>query len=333
MKILVTGAAGFIGSALCARLSEDRNEVIGIDNYSNYYASDLKYMRTNFLLNKTNLITQELDICDEVKLENFIKRNKPDIVVNLAAQAGVRLDSSQNYKYVQNNLVGFFNIITVTVKEKIPFFLYASSSSVYGNTAHLPYTESSNILEPNSFYGATKLANEIFTSTLLKNSLTAARGLRLFTVYGPWGRPDMAYFRMISNVISGSQFKFYGDGSVERDLTYINDAVNCISLLIKDLVKRPPGFNDVVNIGGGNPVSMNKLKETIEFLTKSKIEFLKFDNHSNDITKTMSNPALLNSIIGTIPDTDLNEGMEETIAWAKNQNIKTMLPRWVNSVE
>ena len=217
MQYLITGAAGFIGSHLCQKLAKEGNKIIAIDNYSDYYDVGLKNYRVKDLLEPLDLDVINLDITDEVKFDNLVSKSKPDVVINLAAQAGVRLPLKETDKYVHNNLVGFSNVLRSTVKNKVPHFLYASSSSIYGDKDAIPYIESEQNLHPTSFYGATKLANELLTPTLIQNSSTAARGLRFFTVYGPWGRPDMAYFRMIANVISGAEFNFFGDGSVERD--------------------------------------------------------------------------------------------------------------------
>jgi UDP-glucuronate 4-epimerase len=202
MQYLITGAAGFIGSFLCHKLAKEGNKIIAIDNFSNYYDVGLKNTRVKELLEPLNVDVINLDITDDLKFDNLVSKSKPDVVINLAAQAGVRLPVNETDKYVNSNLVGFSNVLRSTVNNKVPFFLYASSSSVYGDKAAIPYIESEQNLHPTSFYGATKLANELLTPTLIQNSSTAARGLRFFTVYGPWGRPDMAYFRMIANVIS-----------------------------------------------------------------------------------------------------------------------------------
>ena len=208
MQYLITGAAGFIGSFLCHKLAKEGNKIIAIDNFSKYYDVGLKKTRVKELLEPLNVDVINLDITDSLKFDDLVSKSKPNVVINLAAQAGVRLPLNETDKYVNNNLVGFSNVLRSTVNNKVPFFLYASSSSVYGDKAAIPYIEIEQNLHPTSFYGATKLANELLTPTLIQNSSTAARGLRFFTVYGPWGRPDMAYFRMIANVISGAEFNF-----------------------------------------------------------------------------------------------------------------------------
>jgi UDP-glucuronate 4-epimerase len=333
MKYLVTGAAGFIGSHLCQRLATEGNEVIAIDNFSDYYDVNLKKLRVEKLLTPLQLKVLSVDISDKNAIDELIVSSKPEVIINLAAQAGVRLPTDQIHKYVNSNLVGFSNVLQSTVSNKIPYFLYASSSSVYGDQAAIPYTESEQNLHPNSFYGATKLANELLTPTLIKNSATIARGLRFFTVYGPWGRPDMAYFRMIANVVSESEFNFFGDGSIERDFTYIDDAVNSVIELSKELEKRKPGYSDVVNLGGGRPLSMNYLLENINKISKAEVKFNRQSSNANDAKKTVSDSKYIQSLIGSKPETKLEDGINKTYQWALQSDISAQLNNWVKSVQ
>jgi UDP-glucuronate 4-epimerase len=333
MNVFVTGAAGFIGSSLCQKLATEGNHVTAIDNFSDYYDVNLKKLRVEKLLTPLQVKVLSVDISDQNAIDELISSSKPEVVINLAAQAGVRLPTDQIHKYVNSNLVGFSNILQSTVSNKVPYFLYASSSSVYGDQAAIPYTESEQNLHPNSFYGATKLANELLTPTLVKNSATIARGLRFFTVYGPWGRPDMAYFRMIANVVSGSEFNFFGDGSVERDFTYIDDAVNSVIELSKELDKRKPGYSDVVNLGGGRPLSMNYLLENINKISKAEVKFNRQSSNSNDAKKTMSDSKYIQSLIGSKPETKLEDGINKTYQWALQSDISAQLNNWVKSVQ
>ena len=332
MQYLITGAAGFIGSFLCHKLAKEGNKIIAIDNFSSYYDVGLKNTRVKELLEPLNIDVINLDITDDLKFDNLVSKSKPDVVINLAAQAGVRLPVKETDKYVNSNLVGFSNVLRSTVNNKVPFFLYASSSSVYGDKAAIPYIESEQNLHPTSFYGATKLANELLTPTLIQNSSTAARGLRFFTVYGPWGRPDMAYFRMIANVISGAEFNFFGDGSVERDFTFVDDAVNSLMALSAELQNRKSGYSDVVNLGGGRPLSMNYLLETVSSISKNEVKFNRFNSNSNDAKKTMSDSKYMESLIGTKPSTKLEDGIVKTIEWALRKDISSNLNKWVKSV-
>ena len=333
MQYLITGAAGFIGSFLCHKLAKEGNKIIAIDNFSSYYDLGLKNTRVKELIEPLKIDVITLDITDDLKFDNLVSKSKPDVVINLAAQAGVRLPVNETDKYVNSNLVGFSNVLRSTVNNKVPFFLYASSSSVYGDKAAIPYIESEQNLHPTSFYGATKLANELLTPTLIQNSSTAARGLRFFTVYGPWGRPDMAYFRMIANVISGAEFNFFGDGSVERDFTFIDDAVNSVMALTTELQKRKPGYSDVVNLGGGRPLSMNFLLQTVSSISKNEVKFNRLNSNSNDAKKTMSDSKYIESLIGSKPSTKLEDGIAKTIDWAMRKDISLNLNNWVKSVQ
>lgn len=333
MKILVTGAAGFIGSALCQKLGTEGHNVVAIDNFSTYYDVSLKNSRIKELLKPLKIDVIDLDICNSTELNSLITRSELDVVINLAAQAGVRLSLKEANKYVESNLVGFSNILCSTVDNKVPYFLYASSSSVYGNKVAIPYTESEQNLHPASFYGATKLANELLTPTLVQSSATAARGLRFFTVYGPWGRPDMAYFRMIANIVSGSEFNFFGDGSIERDFTYIEDAINSVVALMDELKTHKPGYSDVVNLGGGRPLSMNYLLETVGSISKKEVKFKRHNSNANDAIKTMSDSTCIQSLIGSKPSIKLEDGIKKTIQWAMQEEIALCLNKWVNSVK
>lgn len=332
MKYLVTGSAGFIGSHLCKRLATQGNEVIAIDNFSDYYDVNLKKLRVEKLLAPLGVKVLNVDISDKSAIDELVAGSKPHVVINLAAQAGVRLPTEQIHEYVNSNLVGFSNVLQSTIINMVPYFLYASSSSVYGDQAAIPYSENEQILHPNSFYGATKLANELLTQTLIKNSVTVARGLRFFTVYGPWGRPDMAYFRMVANVVSGSEFNFFGDGRIERDFTYIEDAVDSITQLAIELQDKKVGFLDIVNVGGGKPNSMNYLIQLINKISKKNVTFNRKTEHKNDLKKTMADTQYIQTLINSKPSTDLETGMSETIKWASNSEINPLIKSWVESI-
>lgn len=331
MKYLITGAAGFIGSSISNSLAIDGNSVVGIDNFSDYYSKDLKNERVEKLLSPTGVKFIENDISEFMSINQIFQKEKPDFVIHLAAQAGVRIPLSQSQKYVKSNLVGFANVLQITVENEIPNFIYASSSSVYGDIAKIPYSELDYNLKPNSFYGATKLSNELLTPTLVHRSKTRARGLRLFTVYGPWGRPDMAYFRLFSAALSGSQFNLFGDGSVERDFTYIDDVVSIIKQLCEELQTNTDGFHDIVNIGGGRPLSMNYLKEEIEKVAVKQINIQRKIKHDGDSIKTKADSTYLESIIGKQQFTKLEKGIALFHAWCILPENLNRLEEWVRS--
>ncbi len=331
MRILVTGAAGFIGSALSASLASQNHEVVGIDNYSDYYSVELKKKRADFILKANKVSLMEVDLVNQKQVNKITSDFRPDSIIHLAAQAGVRLPREQYSKYVDSNLIGFTNIASAAAEFNVRNFLYASSSSVYGDSAKVPYTESEESLRPQSFYGVTKRFNEMAVASIFNNSSTRARGLRFFTVYGPWGRPDMAYFRMVSNVIAGTPFDLFGNGKVARDFTYISDVVDVVSNLMKELSFRSDGFSDIVNVGGGRPLSMNYLAEIISNLTQKKVTFESHPAKPEDVAQTMSDSTYLLSLIGSKPETKLEEGITNVIKWARSLDDPKTLDSWAKS--
>ncbi len=331
MKILITGAAGFVGSHLSSLLAEEGNEVHGIDNLSPYYAPDLKKLRLARLLEPKHIKFLNFDLLDGQTLRQFLKKNNYESVIHLAAQPGVRTPLNRSNEYIENNVQAFTNVLQLVTELEVPHFLYASSSSVYGNSKNIPYSETSEDIHPVSIYGATKRANELLAPAYVRESKTRARGLRFFTVYGPWGRPDMAYFRLINSGINKTEFTRFGDGNVKRDFTYISDITNQISGLLNELKSRERGFSDIVNIGGGNPHSLNDLIESVNSGLGSNIQILNSGMNPNDTLYTCADVSLQKSLTGFIPKVSLEKGIEETINWAKNKDICTELGRWINS--
>ena len=326
----MTGNAGFIGSAVTSFLQSEGHQVFGLDSLSNYYDVTLKSYRLERFPVYQNF---RGELQDEKFLNSVLDEVKPESVIHLAAQPGVRLPISKINKYVESNLVGFSNLLAQVVAREIPNFLYASSSSVYGDTSTPPYSEMELRISPNSFYGVTKYANELLTPTLVQGSKTKARGLRFFTVYGPWGRPDMAYFRMASNVLVGSPFKLYGDGNVRRDFTFIDDVVKAVGALHTELKSREGGFNDIVNIGGGNPVSMLEVLQTTSEIAGKRVEYGLGEPNANDVALTISDPSYLYQLTGQKPMTDIATGLKEFVNWGNQPGILPLLAQWVHSVE
>jgi UDP-glucuronate 4-epimerase len=331
MKILITGAAGFVGSHLSSLLAEEGNEVHGIDNLSPYYAPDLKKLRLARLLEPKNIKFLNFDLLDGQTLREILKKNNYESVIHLAAQPGVRTPLNRSNEYIENNVQAFTNVLQLVTELEVPHFLYASSSSVYGNSKNIPYSETSEDIHPVSIYGATKRANELLAPAYVRESKTRARGLRFFTVYGPWGRPDMAYFRLINSGINKTEFTRFGDGNVKRDFTYISDITNQISGLLNELKNRERGFSDIVNIGGGIPHSLNDLIESVNSGLGSKIQILNSGMNPNDTLYTCADVSLQKSLTGFIPKVSLEIGIKETINWAKNKDIYTELGPWINS--
>lgn len=330
MRAIVTGSSGFIGSALSERLLKSGWAVLGIDSHTDYYSTELKYRRLEKLRAHPNFEFIQLDVGDSTQMDKVIREFLPESIFHLAAQAGVRIPTVELQKYVRSNLIGFASTLQAAVINRVPNFLFASSSSVYGDIAKIPYSESELHLHPNSFYGATKLSNEILAKSLIPGSSTNARGMRFFTVYGPEGRPDMAYFRIISSLLEGPEFELFGDGSIERDFTFIDDCTKMIQLLEEELKVRTQGYFDIVNIGGGHPVSMNGLIEITSKRVGKPLSFKAGEANTKDAKRTMANAEYLISLVKEKPSTSIVEGIEKTVDWA-NSIKPGLLSRWVES--
>ena len=317
MQYLITGAAGFIGSFLCHKLAKEGNKIIAIDNFSNYYDVGLKNNRVKELLEPLNIDVVNLDIVDDAKFDNLVSKSKPDVVINLAAQAGVRLPLKETDKYVNSNLVGFSNVLRSTVNNKVPHFLYASSSSVYGDKAAIPYIESEQNLHPNSFYGATKLANELLTPTLIQNSSTAARGLRFFTVYGPWGRPDMALFLFTKAIVDGKPINVFNNGEMSRDFTYIDDIISGIQIVLDNPPLKENESNTpykISNIGNGAPETLGNFILSIEESLGIKAIKNMLPMQPGDVPQTWADIQDLNAL-GYKSITSIKIGVKKFIDW------------------
>ena len=330
-KILLTGAAGFIGSHFARKMLQMGFSLVGIDKFSDYYSPDYKIARLQSLELTNQFEIHNLDLSNFELLNNVVQSFKPDYIVHFAAQAGIRLPLERSETYVNDNILSFLNIIKSAQKNKVDGIMYASSSSVYGDDTPTPFLEKATNLNPKSFYGLTKLMNEKMAELLGDSKSLKMRGLRFFTVYGPWGRPDMAYYRLAAAAIGESNFKLFGDGTIQRDFTYIDDVVqNSFELLI-DLFNQRNGFRDVVNLGGGQPHSMKSLIEKIKHL--GEIEFDIQTEKVNDLDSiiTMASDEYLTSLIGKRKFKAIDEGVKELMNWAKKPEIKPHLKEWIDS--
>lgn len=331
MRYIVTGAAGFIGSKISSDLATAGHEVIGLDNFNDYYDVELKHLRVDSLLSPLSVKVERLDICDSLQVNNLIDRFKPNGIFHLAAQAGVRIPLRDISKYVNSNLVGFANVLKSALEHEVPNFVYASSSSVYGDSLNFPYREDDINIYPKSFYGVTKRTNELIANSLVPNSKTKARGLRFFTVYGPWGRPDMAYFRLINSALHGFEFNLFGDGTVERDFTYIDDVSSSTIKLMSQLDRCLVGHSDLVNIGGGAPVSMRSLIQEIEVQSGAAINLKQQSKFEGDVLKTVASNEYLSQLLDFDDFTDIKKGIEKTLSWATSLEVKNLISDWVKT--
>ena len=329
MRIIVTGAAGFIGSRLVSELASKEHEIFAVDSLNNYYSVDLKKKRVKKFLNYKSVKFEKNNLDNLKEARNFFRKTNADTVIHLAAQPGVRLESS---KYIKDNLIGFSNVLILSKEFNIRNFLYASSSSVYGDSSKSPFKESDLNILPNSFYGGTKLANEILTKSAFAGTNIRHRALRFFSVYGPWGRPDMAYFRLIASALSGTEFKLRGNGMIERDFTFIDDVVLMIYKLLLNLDENLTGFGDSVNVGGGRPHSMNYLIECISNLLNKPINVHRVPGTSQDLQRTCADFEYLDKLVGDRPRIKLETGLIKTINWAKEPEISKRILTWAKSV-
>lgn len=332
MRYLVTGAAGFIGSHLTHHLANSGADVVAVDNFSDYYSQDLKIARENNLISPLGLQILRVDLADADQVDGLLNLHDFDSVIHLAAQPGVRVPLSQHERYISSNLTGYANLLTKVREKGILNFLYASSSSVYGNSNDQIFSEQGSITDPLSFYGATKLANEVLAKSGRHESVTRTRGLRFFTVYGPWGRPDMAYFRIVASLLNDFKFPMFGNGRVLRDFTYVGDAINAVVKLNAQLSLEAHGHSDVVNIGGGHPYSLIDMVDVLENLLSKKVKSNINPANPNDVTRTCADPKLLKSLIGSAPETSLKDGLSEVVKWAQRQDVQSRLNQWCESV-
>ena len=316
MKILVTGAAGFIGSHLSKILIKDGNQVLGIDNFNTYYDVDLKYSRLNKFVNHRNFICKNIDLCDKSQLEEIFKNNNFDTVVNLAAQAGVRYSITNPQSYLDSNLIGFMNILEAVRNYEIPHLIYASSSSVYGNSDNIPYSESQNINKPISLYAATKISNEVMASSYSHLYDFSTTGLRFFTVYGPWGRPDMAYYLFTKNILENKPINVFAEGLLKRDFTYIDDIIDGMTLILNKTIDKKR--SEIFNIGNNKPIVVNDFIKTIEksLNMKAKINFLPMQD--GDVIQTYADLSKISKYVNFQPKTDIETGISIFCDWYKN---------------
>ena len=324
-RILVTGVAGFIGFHVCKRLLEQNVSVIGIDNINDYYDINLKKARLRELekINSNNkseeFIFFKCNLEDKSQLDKIFKKFQPNVIIHLAAQAGVRYSIKNPSVYISSNLVGFGNILESCRKIKIDHFLYASSSSIYGGNKKVPFSESDFVDSPVSLYAATKKANELMAHSYSHLYKIPCTGIRFFTVYGPWGRPDMALMIFTKAILASQPIRIFNHGKMYRDFTFIDDVTEAVFRLIK----KPPSNESllapsrIINIGNNNPTSLKKFVEIIEKELKIKAIKLYEEIQLGEVEKTYADIDLMKKLINYHPTTPLEEGIKKFLIWYK----------------
>ena len=328
MKIFVTGAAGFIGFHLTRALLNQGNEVIGVDNLNNYYNPALKQLRLDEINkhpNSSNFEFIKADIANRKLMEELFASNKFDAVINLAAQAGVRYSIENPHAYVDSNLVGFINILEGCRHSKVKHLVFASSSSVYGMNVKQPFSTQDRVDHPISLYAATKKSNELMAHTYSHLFNIPVTGLRFFTVYGPYGRPDMAYYKFTKAILNGEIIDVYNNGDMKRDFTYIDDIVEGVIRVI-DLVPEPQSNNEslisppynVYNIGNNNPVNLIDFIAAIEKSCNKKAKKNFMPMQQGDVPITYADIDDLIKKVGFKPSTSITSGIHDFVNWYIN---------------
>lgn len=331
MNILVTGAAGFIGSTLSLRLLARGNRVLGLDNLNDYYDVSLKEARLARLRAHSGFEFEKADIADREAMARLFAARRFDAVMHLAAQAGVRYSIENPAAYVDTNLAGFGNVIEGARRSEVGHFVYASSSSVYGANAKLPFSEDDNIDHPVSLYAATKKANELMAHSYAHLYRLPCTGLRFFTVYGPWGRPDMALFKFTRGILAGEAIPVFNRGEMVRDFTYVDDIVEGVLRVIDHTAQPDPGWSAlapkpsssdapyrIYNIGNSQPVKLMRYIEVLEQCLGKKARLDLLPLQAGDVPQTVADVSRLQNAVGFKPGTPVEIGIERFVEWYRS---------------
>lgn len=330
IKVLITGASGFIGFHLAKLLLEKEYEVVGIDNMNDYYDVSLKKSRLEILEKYENYRFYKIDLKDKKSVDEIFEEYNFDYVINLAAQAGVRYSIKNPYSYIDSNIIGFINILEACRKNPVRHLIYASSSSVYGGNKMVPFSTEHNVDHPVSLYAATKKSNELMAHSYSHLYNIPTTGLRFFTVYGPWGRPDMAYFSFTDNIVNDRPINIFNHGDMERDFTYIDDIVEAIYKLINNIPKSNFNWDEsknkvsesfapykVYNIGNNTPIKLEKFISILEEKIGKKSIRNYMEMQDGDVKKTYADTSDLENDIGFRPNTSMEEGLKKFVDWYK----------------
>lgn len=334
--IIVTGAAGFVGMHLSDQLTNHGYSVIGLDNMNTYYDLNLKKDRLAQLNDNKNFTFVECDLTDRERINKIFEEHRPVIVINLAAQAGVRYSIENPYAYLDSNLTGFLNILEACRNYPVEHLLYASSSSVYGGNKIAPFSTNHNVDHPVSLYAATKKSNELMAHTYSHLYNIPTTGLRFFTVYGPWGRPDMAYFSFTKDILEGNPIKVFNHGKMERDFTYIDDIVEGIVKLIPLAPEKNPDWDEsvdelgasfapyrVYNIGNNSPVPLMKFINVLEEKIGKEANKQYMEMQPGDVLRTYADVSELERDVDFKPRTSIEDGLGKFVEWYKEYyNVK-----------
>lgn len=328
MKVLITGTAGFIGSTLAIRLLERGDEVIGIDNLNDYYDVNLKKARLKRVNSYENFTDVRGNIEDKDVVDNLFRKHQPQRVINLAAQAGVRYSLENPHAYINTNIVGFMNILEGCRHSGVEHLLYASSSSVYGANTNYPFSVHNNVDHPVSLYAATKKSSELMAHTYSHLFNIPTTGLRFFTVYGPWGRPDMALFMFTKNILAGKPIDVFNYGDHKRDFTYIDDIVEGVIRTLDNVATPNPDWTGdnpdsatskapyrLYNIGNNNPCTLLRYIEVLEDCLGKKAEKNMLPLQPGDVPYTYADTSDLMNDVGYKPDTSVEEGIKKFVDW------------------
>ncbi|MGQ0530505.1 MAG: NAD-dependent epimerase [Panacagrimonas sp.] len=333
-QILVTGVAGFIGFHLAARLLREGHDVLGLDNLNDYYDPQLKHARLAQLRSQHRFGFAQIDLADIDGIARVFAQTRFDAVVHLGAQAGVRYSLQNPQAYISSNLVGFSQVLEGCRQQRVPHLIYASSSSVYGANARLPWSVRDNVDHPVSLYAATKKSNELMAHAYAHLYGLPCTGLRFFTVYGPWGRPDMAYYKFTRAMLAGEPIEVFNHGQMQRDFTYIDDVVDAVLRLLNQPALRNAAWNATTpdpassaapyrlyNIGNHRPVSLLDFIATLERLLGVRAVTRLLPMQAGDVASTYAEVSDLRDAVGFAPSTSLEQGLTQFLRWYRDYHV------------